>query len=164
MSQAIPIEERLVQHLRDLVGPVPVGAIVKDISDHRELLSILEAFLVSALREVHAEWQYESLDGILPECMRKTGERQVELTGLGILISDQTLAPLWIQLRFAPTGGEIDWFDCRLGERGREGLVRMPHRMLGRGKLAVADRVGDIKWFYRVGFGNFDASSENAPN
>jgi hypothetical protein len=36
--------------------------------------------------------------------------------------------------------------------------------MLGRGKLAVADRVGDIKWFYRVGFGNFDASTENAPN
>jgi len=69
---------------------------------------------------------------------------------------------LWAQLRFAPTRDEIHWFEGRFSERGPEGLVRIRYRMLGRGKLAVADRVDDIEWFYRIGFGSPECSTKDA--
>jgi hypothetical protein len=46
-------------------------------------------------------------------------------------------------------------------ERGANGLIRIPYRWHGKGKLAVADRVDDIDWVYHVGFGQDDRPAPN---
>lgn len=110
----------------------------------------------AVLREIHAFWKYESLDGVFHELARKTGPRQVEIAGLCILISDQTLTPYHVQLRFASSADEIEWLDCRLGEIRGDVLVRVPYNSyFDRGGVrSVADRLRSIEWQFHVGFGD----------
>ena len=151
------VEQMLSRELRTILTSVPVGGLVVDSPTRRELMSLLEGFVHGALREVHAEWKYEGLDGVLPEVMRKTGENQAETIGLCILISDQTMSPLCVRLRVARDSDEIDWFECKLGECGPDGMIRIPY---GRGKLAVADCVDHIEWAYKVGFGEHQVPTD----
>ena len=105
------------------------------------------------LREVHAFWRHESLDGLFYELAIKTAKRQAELAGFCILISDQTLTPYHLQLRFADKVDEIEWLDCRVGEIREGVMVRIPFHSAGCVEQRVADRLSLIHWQFRVGFG-----------
>jgi hypothetical protein len=106
------------------------------------------------LQEIHPEWKRESLDGIYPEIARKSGEFEIEIAGLCILISDQALTPFHLLLQINPDRNEVSWLDCKLGEAGPNGMVRTPYdwrRVLA--KLSSATDWKRVKWTYHVGFG-----------
>lgn len=105
------------------------------------------------LREVHAYWKHESLDGVFHELAVKTGSRTARIAGHCILISDQTLTPYHVQLRYAFDADEIEWFDCRLGEIRGDDMVRIPYN---RSVRSVSDRLNTIQWKFHVGFGEED--------
>ncbi|MCA9213211.1 MAG: hypothetical protein KDB27_09110 [Planctomycetales bacterium] len=135
---------------------MPVGGGISQADDFRTVASALEFYLPAVLRKVHAFWKHESLDGVFHEIATKTALRQIEIAGLCIFISDQTLAPFHIQLRFASDVDEIEWLDCRLGEIRDDVMVRVPYNVYFNhgGNRAIAERLYSIEWRFHVGFGN----------
>jgi hypothetical protein len=84
---------------------------------------------------------------------QRGGIHEIEIIGLCILISDQTLTPLHIRLYISPEEDEIVWLECKLGEMGPDGMIRVPYGSSRANKLADAERINTIKWVYCVGFG-----------
>jgi hypothetical protein len=151
-----PTEVTVSCSLRLVLDGLAVGEAIADSEAFRNLLTGLEFFLPAVLGEVHGQWKYESLDGILPAVARKTGPGEAEIIGLCILISDQTLTPIHVRLQVSPLVDEIMWLECRVGERGdgKGGMLRTPYTaMSGKQPAVVAGRPNDIDWVYRVGFG-----------
>jgi hypothetical protein len=107
------------------------------------------------LRKSHPEWENESLDGIYPEVARKTGVDEIEIIGLCIIISDQTLTPVHLRLQLDSIDDAVSWLDCRLGESTAGGMLRVSYsRSIVYGsKLNVLARLDSIDWVYRVGYG-----------
>ncbi len=149
-----PLEQRLVRGLRDACDNVPIGCDISQSEGFGIVVSALEFYVFAVLREVHAFWKHESLDGVFHEVAIKTAARQAEIAGLCILISDQTLTPYHVQLRCAPDLDEIEWLDCRLGEIYDDKMVRIPYSSERGGKWSVADRLKSIKWQFHVAFGD----------
>jgi hypothetical protein len=140
--------------LRPLLAGRAVGETIEDSPALREWCSTLERYLPELLREIHPEWERESLDGIYPEIASKSGEFEIELAGLCILISDQSVAPLYLRLQIDSHASKVTWLDCKLGEAGPDGLVRTPYnrrRMLA--KPSPPTDWARIAWFYHLGFG-----------
>lgn len=92
----------------------------------------LEYFLPEVLVQVHPAWRNEGLDGVLSVLAIKRGEGEIELAAFGILIRDQTVAPLHLRLQLSPDADEVAWVECRFGERGPEGMIRMPYTLPNR--------------------------------
>jgi hypothetical protein len=103
--------------------------------------------------------QASSLSAVSADKMsvaRKIGEREIEIFGLCILMSDQTMTPIHLRLQLSPTTNEVSWLELRLGERGRRGMVRMPYSSEGAvyKRLHALNERGDrIEWVYKVTFG-----------
>jgi hypothetical protein len=152
------VEENISRSLRAVLADLPAGASIGDSEQFRELLSGLEFFLPQqVLSEIYTEWTRESLDGILPCLARKTGEGEAEILGLCILISDQTVTPIHVQLQIAASTDEVSWLECRLGERGAHGMVRVPYdssNALSKRLHALDGKHGRIDWVYKVTFGH----------
>jgi hypothetical protein len=134
---------------------LPIRGAIGESADLRDALAAIEFFLPEVLREVHAEWQEESLDGIYPAFIQKTGDDEIEIIGLCILISDQTLTPIHLRLQLAPTDNTVSWLECNLGEATDTGMLRVPYsRQIVYGdKLGVLKRLDSIRWVYKVGYG-----------
>ncbi|MEM8947257.1 MAG: hypothetical protein AAGD11_18940 [Planctomycetota bacterium] len=115
------------------------------------VFSSLEFFLTEVLREIHAEWRNESLDGIYPDRFRKIGEREVVLVGNVIFISDQTLAPFCVQLQVSSSYDEVSWIDLKFGERIGDRCNRVPYSSSK--SYGTLKRISKIDWFYHVGYG-----------
>jgi hypothetical protein len=136
----------------------PIGAdlLEPDSADLRRLISWLDRFIEEVLLGVYADWERERLDGVLPYLIRKSAEREAELFGLCILISDQAPVPFHLQLEIAETKNEVTWLTCKLGERGTEGLIRTPNESTDRAMKRVVmlnGKTDQISWFYSVAFG-----------
>ena len=149
------------QAIRKMVADLNVGADIAVDEIRRTAFSALELFLPDVLTELYDEWQRESLDGFYPIRLRKVGDREIELFGLCILISDQALAPIYLQLQLDPTQDEISWLILKLGEklqdRGERGatMQRTPYSSLD-SALTRIYRLGEpdqIDWAYKVTFG-----------
>ena len=152
-------EQHLACKLRVVLAGVPIGGAVDDSQEFREVLSALEFFIPQLLRELYPEWNQESLDGVYPEIARKTNECEAEIAGLCILISDQTMTPIHVRLHASQDKDEIDWLECRLGEAGADGMIRMPYGSRWLANLAVTGRLDTIEWVYCVGFGERNSSN-----
>ena len=153
-------EQNVSRALRAILADLPTGADVLDSEQFRYVQSGLESFVPEVLREIHAEWHNESLDGFYPVVARKTETAEIEMVGLCILISDQTLTPIYLRFQIAPSADEVSWFECHLGERGKNGIVRMPYGSLDKAlhreyeRLYLLDGQDDtIDWVYKVTFG-----------
>ena len=149
-------EQSLSRSLLAILGELPNGGSIADSEQFQEVLSGLEYFLPEVLGEIHPEWNRESLDGVLPLEARKTGEREAEIFGLCIILSDQTLTPLHLRLRVAPSNDEVSWLECKLGERGGHGMMRTPYHLLNavaKRLYALEGRADLIDWVYEVTFG-----------
>lgn len=155
MAEVSIPEQRVCEGLGPLLRKHPVGESLGDLLTARALMSSFEFFLPEVLREVHTEWQDESLDGIYPRFFRKVGDREAELLGLAIFISDQTLTPVHFRLQLSRGFDQVTWIDLRLGEHTGSGCRREPY---GRSKvqgtmLHVAERFDSIDWYYHVSYG-----------
>jgi hypothetical protein len=138
--------------LRKAIGELPSGASLLECQELPAILSSLEYFIPEVLGEIYPEWKKESLDGILPVGARKTTDREAEILGLCVIISDQTLTPIRVRLLVAPFQDEIAWCECRLGERGETGMVRIPYQASRLPKLLTAldARADEIDWVYKA--------------
>ncbi len=152
-------EQRVCERLGPLLREREIGESLGDLNTQRDLHASFEFFLSEVVREVHAEWKYESLDGVYPRLFRKVGDREMELIGLAIFISDQTLTPIWFGLQLSPQFDRVSWIDLRLGERMENGCRREPysHGKVHGTKLHVLERLESIDWFYHVGYGERDS-------
>jgi hypothetical protein len=153
-------EENVAKGLRAILSDRRVGADILDEYEYRDefrdFLIGLEFFIPEALRGIHAEWDEESLDGILPNFGQKTAELEVELFGLCILISDQTLTPIHVQLQISDSTDEVSWLECELGEVSDQGMMRTPYRSRAAATArisALGNSPDRIDWIYKVGFG-----------
>src|SRR5262249_18843474 len=155
---ASSVEQSVSRSLRAIRAVMPAGASIEDSEQFREVLSGLNTFLPhQVLNQIYAEWNHESLDGILPLVARKTGEGEAEIFGLCIIISDQTLAPLHVRLQVAASTDEVSWLECRLGERGKHGMLRTPYESssaLAKRLYALDCKAHLIDWVYKVTFGH----------
>jgi hypothetical protein len=149
-------EQRLSRSLRAVLDDLPNGASIPDSKQYREVLTALQYFIPVVLGEIHREWTFQGLDDVVPVEARKTGEGEVELFGVCCIVSDQTLTPLHVHLQVAAPDDEISWLECRLGERGQDGMVRKPYGFLSemtKRLRALDGRVELIDWVYKVMFG-----------
>jgi hypothetical protein len=132
---------------------VPNGASVASSEHLQDLLDGLEFFIPEVLRDIHHDWDYESLDGVIPVVVRKVGEREAELFGLCIIISDQTLTPIHLRLQPSASSDEVSWLECQLGEKGEQGMIRTPYELLDRAikpLYALEGKEDMIDWLYKV--------------
>ena len=159
-----PLEKQLALNVRQLCCDLPNGSPLTDSQLFRAINSNLEYYIPSVLREVHGEWEFESLDGVLPEFVLKTGELRLQTAGLCILITDQTITPFHVQLRVKTNADEIAWFICQLGEIRDGQMIRIPYDTYFRsgGVRQVRDRLNTMSWRYHVGFGDADGSGSSA--
>jgi len=149
-------EQCVSRSLREILGDVPNGGSVAASERLQDLLDGLELFIPEVLRKIHHEWDYESLDGFIPVAARKTGEREAELFGLCIIVSDQTLTPIHLRLQVSAVGDDVSWLECQLGEKGNQGMVRTPYEFLNRAikpLYVLAGQEDRMNWVYDVTFG-----------
>jgi hypothetical protein len=153
-------EETASSRFRALLEGMPIGAAILDGQPLRDALRPLEHYIPKVLREIHPEWEDESIDGIFPYLVTKTGDNEAEIIGLCILLSDQSLVLLHLRFRLATRTDEICWMECRLGQAGPRGMVRTPYEsIMSPYKLwakhsdlrAASDQ---LEWAYHVAFGN----------
>ncbi len=152
-------EEVLAAALRSVLADLPDGATIPDSEPFRSALVAAEFFLPTILGEVYRSWTGVGLDGIWPVEARKTAVRTLELLGVCCIINDQTITPLHMQLQVAGNADEACWLECRLGERGPNGMVREPYgslsRMMKRVRRLEQGRHA-IDWVYKVTYGKRD--------
>ena len=110
-------ENTVARSLRMILGHTATGDSLDESNDLRSVLSAMEYFIPEVL-QIHREWNDESLDAVLPLVTRKTGEREFEVLGQCILISDQTIVPIHLHLQVHPSEDRVSWLECRLGEKG----------------------------------------------
>jgi hypothetical protein len=146
-------EQRVGRSLRAILADLPNGASILESEQIQDVLDGLEYFLPEVLQEIYREWKHESLDGFLPVVARKTREGEAEFFGLCIIISDQTLTPFHLWLQGALSTDAVSWLECRLGERGENGMVRTPYKNKERKLNALEGKAGLIEWVYKVTFG-----------
>lgn len=119
-----------------------------------EFSLLLEYYFSKLLANQFSEWKSESLDGVLVSGAHKAGEGIVELSGLALLISDQTFTPFFARLAFGPPYNSIVSCQMCLGEAGggRLGISGPPYGSLRAEKLleSVKTRLDSILWKYRV--------------
>jgi hypothetical protein len=153
--QASRAEQLVSRWLRSVLEALPKGAPVNHSKQFREMSLALERFIPEVLRDVDSEWEDESLDGFLPLYAIKTKEQEMEVYGLCIIISDQTLTPIHLRIRAAVSTDEIEWMRCRLGERQGGGITRVPYsaEAIRRMLAGLAGREEEIGWVYKAEFG-----------
>lgn len=151
--------ERLLSHfLRRILLGLAVGVRIEQSEDFQTVLTALEFFIPAVFREIHPEWEHESLDGFYPIMARKTGSHEAEIFGLCILISDQTVTPFHLRLQLARFHDEVSWLECRLGEVGEDGMMRTRYEELNRAfnRLPPPEQaVNAINWVYKVTYGEW---------
>jgi hypothetical protein len=134
---------------------MPVGETTADSEEFRFVLSGLGFFLPGqVLNQVYPN--FESLDGIWSLVARKTGDGKMEILGLCTLMSDQCVTPIHIRLQVARRTDEISWLECRLGERGKHGMIRTPYDRadsLAKRLYLLDGKPELIDWVYKVTFG-----------
>jgi hypothetical protein len=149
------LEAMIAGDFRGLLADRKIGDMLPESNQFRKVLAGFERLVPEFLAEIYPFWRGESLDGIFPSIARKTGEGEIEILGLCIIISDQTLTPIHLRLQIAQSTDEFSWLECKLGERTRQGLQRMPYAStpIETRAYAVAQRADQIDWFYKVTFG-----------
>ena len=153
-------EQRVCERLAPLLVQHAVGDSLGDIKSQRDLMNSFEFFLAEIIRKSHPEWNHESLDGVYPKFFRKTAEREADLLGLALFISDQTLTPIHFQIQLSSKLNRVSWVDLRLGEHTVDGCLREPYaRSKVQGDmLNIAQRFDSkIDWFYHVESGKRDS-------
>ena len=101
------LEESLAQDCSRALAGVPRDSSF-DVAPDSALAAILERYLPAALARAFPAWKSETLDGVRVDTARRDGEREVTLSGMCILMSDQARTPFLACLAIADTGRALD--------------------------------------------------------
>lgn len=71
MSDISRAEQVLCESLALILRTHAVGDAIGRLPEGNYLLSSFKLFLPQVLREIHDNWRYESLDGVLPPCVQQ---------------------------------------------------------------------------------------------
>lgn len=147
------LSAQLAAELRELLDGLPVGSHF-EVHPGADICYCLELFLPRAIREQHAEWEKESLDGIFVARATKTGPTTAELVGTAILISDQAVTPFVVELGAAEVGGAVALQRLDLGEPGAGplGISGPPANSKDAQRLlaTLLDRLDEVAWSYSL--------------
>jgi hypothetical protein len=127
-----------------------------DLLPDSDVCGALERFVPEVLRGSHAGWAGESLDGVFVTHATKVGEGRLRLLGTAILLSDQSVTPLWAELEVSPSAQGVAAGHVKVGESGGGplGISVAPYQSEKAFKLqyGLADRVasGRVAWVYGV--------------
>jgi hypothetical protein len=150
------LQRSISRSLRKILADIPKGASIPESKQFHDIMGDLEFFLPAVLRVIYSEWNQESLDGVFPILARKTGDVEVEILGVCIIISDQRYTPFHLRLQIGASADEVYWFECRLGERGPHGMQTTPSPFLTGLKKrinALEGRADQLEWVYKATFG-----------
>lgn len=150
------IENLISRSLRTVLAKLPDGADIPMSDEFQTFLTGLESFIPQVIGEIHPEMLGQSGDGVLPIIARKTGDGEVELLGHFCFIVGQTLTPIHLKLQLAESADKISWLECRLGQRGEQGMLRTPYdspAATARILNSLAKRASTLDWVYEVTFG-----------
>jgi len=89
-----------------------------------------------------------SLDGIYVGNISKSNGNQLKIIGMCILISDQSLVPVYIQIKVSNSSDEIEWMDCKLAQLGENGVIKIPYASNQWKKELYTLDENRIKWYY----------------
>ncbi len=125
-----------------------------EVKSSDDILYLLELYIPRLFSRKYLEWEYESLDGFLLANARKIRSDTAELAGLCILISDQTVTPVFIRLALTPSHDSLASYQVFLGEPGSGplGISGPPynsphaHKLLG----TIIARLNNICWSFAV--------------
>ncbi len=148
------IEASLARALSSLLRQQRMGATIPFSLEFRDALVYLERLIETVITEIHPEFT-DSLDGFLPATTRKIGDRELELAGVAILISDQTVTPLHVRVQISRTFIEISWMECRLGQIQNGKMTRTAYSAEYplRYTIGALQDPDAIEWAYAVTFG-----------
>lgn len=149
-------EQIIAESVLSILNSMATGDHIKESPEFRNVLSAFEYFIPEVVSEFHPEWAHESLDRVFPLVAEKTGMRTMSIFGQCILISDQTIAPIFVELQVSPSGNKVNWLECKLGLRDRSGMIRTRTRTPSAGRKLLHSLYGKrdlIDWAYRVTFG-----------
>jgi hypothetical protein len=147
------LEAKVASELSALVKDVAIGAEFP-FASNAAVCYALELFLPALLRVRFAEWKRESLDGFRIASARKVGPSAVELAGICILISDQTVTPFCAHLVVSPDTSSISAYRVRVGEAGHGPLGISGPDCNSSGAKRLLDglmaRMESVRWVYSV--------------
>lgn len=146
-------EERICRALRRAIEYIKDGADIVETLELRRICYGLEYFIPAVLAKVYPHWNEESLDGIFCSEARKLNPEWAEFYGMCILISDQTLTPIYIQLKITPTEDKIKGMECRIGKRGsgKGEMERIPFARWRNNPLAELPISKEkVDWVYKI--------------
>lgn len=114
----------------------------------------LELLITAWIARRDPAWRTESLDGIFVARACKTSSRSAEFVGTCILISDQTVAPLLLNLTLTPENERLERVRIRLGEHGGGalGISGPPCNSAAAAALlaSMVERAPQIAWAYDI--------------
>ena len=145
-------EAALVRELAVALADAAIGDEVT-LLPSSDICASLELVLPAILRASHPAWTRESLDGVFVAKAVKSATIGVRLVGVGVLISDQTVTPLYAELEAgSPGDATLSSFDVRVGEPG-EGTLGISGPPCGSRESAalleaVLLRFPSIRWVY----------------
>ncbi|MBB6100027.1 hypothetical protein HNR42_003492 [Deinobacterium chartae] len=128
-----------------------------DIIPSSDLCYLLELYVPQILSDQFPMWREESLDGIFPVKARKLGRMTLELGGMCILMSKQTVIPILIKLTLNASGDTISTYRVSMGESGN-GHLNMSEMEYNPSRLQnlinnFLSRVDNINWAYVISGG-----------
>ena len=139
--------------MRVLLRQTDIGKAIGESSEYRLLLSAFNFFIPEVLAEIHPEWKYDALDDMIPLVAEKIGEWEALYFGLSYLIRNQCLVPTYIQLQIDHTADRVNWLECRVGERGPQGMLCRSNRSFDKQLYRLQGQEDQIDWAYWVTFG-----------
>lgn len=145
-------EKLVCQHCRLLIEKIEYGIDIDEDSNTADLLKLLETIVSRELRKKYSDWKYESLDGIYSGHITMTDLHQINIIGMCILTSDQTLVPIYINIKLSDKRDEVVWINCNLAESSNAGIIRIPYSSNKWRKLLYALNKDQINWFYSFAY------------
>ena len=118
------------------------------------------------LRLQHPEWRGESLDGIFVERAVRPSIDVLELVGTCILMTDQSVTPIFVAIGVSASRDKVRSFVAWLGEPGggHLGISGPPcnSERAARLNAVVSARfdLAEIQWVYRLASGDIGHDAE----
>ena len=117
-----------------------------------EVLAALEHFIPQALREHSQDWRGQSLDRVVAVKAHMRGERDLEVFGIGTVMTslDYYDVPLCLRLRVPPKGKVFEGIDVRIGVAVEGEMLRESDSKVWK-RVHLMDAGEDtIDWAYRA--------------
>ncbi len=147
-QNTLRLEAIVASELSVLLEQHSVGSAL-NVEPSAGLLASLELYIPSLLSRYYPEWKNETLDGFFLETAQRIDSITAEFIGVCILMSDQTLTPIFISLTLSTLHNSIASYRVFLGElgSGHLGISRPREKVL----MTTVARLKNIKWSYRIG-------------